>query len=104
MPPLAAVGFSEEELKERGRDYERIFQDISRWFSAKSIGLREAWAKVLIDRDSGLILGAHLMANHAEETINIFGLAMRLGLRVGDLKQAIWAYPTSIADIAYLLS
>ncbi len=103
VPPLAAVGFTEEELKAQGKNYDRIFQDLSRWFSARSIGLREAWGKVLIDRDSGLILGAHLMANHAEETINVFGLAMRLGLRVDDLKQAIWAYPTSIADIAYLL-
>jgi len=103
VPPLAAVGFREEELKERNVNYRRIFQDISRWFSAKSIGLREAWAKVLIDRDTDLILGAHLMANHAEEMINVFGLAIRLGLKVDDLKKAIWAYPTSISDIAYLL-
>jgi glutathione reductase (NADPH) len=103
VPPLAAVGLSEEELKERGLTYRRIFQDISKYFSAKSVGLREAWAKILLDQDSGLILGAHLMANHAEEMINVFALAMRLGLTVDDLKKAIWAYPTSIFDIAYLL-
>jgi len=102
-PPLAAVGLAEEELKEQGLSYRRIFQDMSRYFSAKSVGLREAWAKILLDQDSGLILGAHLMANHAEEMINVFALAMRLGLTVDDLKKAIWAYPTSISDIAYLL-
>lgn len=103
VPPLAAVGLREKEIAAQGWDYEKIFQDVSRYFSSRSIGLREAWAKVLIARDSGLILGAHLMANHAEETINVFALAMRLGLTVDELKKAIWAYPTSISDIAYLL-
>jgi glutathione reductase (NADPH) len=50
-----------------------------------------------------MILGAHLLANHAEEMINVFALAMRLGLTVNDLQKVIWAYPTSISDIAYLL-
>jgi glutathione reductase (NADPH) len=103
VPPLAAVGLQEVELEEKGLRYHKIFQDTSRWFSSKSIGLKEAWAKILIEKDSGRILGAHLMANHAEEMINVFALAMRLGLTMDDLKKVIWAYPTSISDIAYLL-
>jgi glutathione reductase (NADPH) len=104
VPPLASVGLREVEIEEQGLSYHKIFQDTSRWFSSKSIGLREAWAKILIDNDSGIILGAHLLANHAEEMINVFALAMRLGLTVNDLQKVIWAYPTSISDIAYLLS
>jgi glutathione reductase (NADPH) len=103
VPPLAAVGLQEGELQKKGVDYERVFQDISGWFSSRSIGLKEAWVKVLVAKGSGLILGAHLLANHAEETINVFALAMRLGLTVADLKKAVWAYPTAISDIAYLL-
>jgi glutathione reductase (NADPH) len=103
VPPLAAVGLAEEEIAAQGRRYEKIHQDMSRFFSTKSTGLREAAAKVLLEQDSGRILGAHLMANHAEETINVFALAIRLGLTVDDLKKVIWAYPTSISDIAYIL-
>lgn len=103
VPPLASVGLREEEIEAKGLRYHRIFQDTSRWFSSKSIGLREAWAKVLVEHDSGKILGAHLLANHAEEMINVFALAMRLSLTINDLKKVIWAYPTSISDIAYLL-
>ncbi|MFP3868749.1 MAG: hypothetical protein ACLFUU_11415 [Desulfobacteraceae bacterium] len=41
----------------------------------------------------------------AEETINMFSLAIRVALTVDDLKEAaaVWAYPTYISDIEYML-
>jgi glutathione reductase (NADPH) len=49
------------------------------------------------------ILGAHLLGLHAEETINLFALVMRAGLRATDLKQMVYAYPTSASDIGYMV-
>jgi glutathione reductase (NADPH) len=103
IPPLAAVGLGEAEAQEKGFAFKTVFQDTSSWFSSKSIGLEQSWAKILMEKKTGLILGAHLLAHDAEEMINVFGLAMRLGLTVDNLKDAVWAYPTAIADIAYLL-
>jgi glutathione reductase (NADPH) len=103
LPPLAAVGLGEAEAEAQGLEFETVFQDTSGWFSAKSIGLEQSGAKILLEKKTGMILGAHLLANHAEEVINVFGLAIRLGLTADNLKKAIWAYPTSISDIAYLL-
>jgi glutathione reductase (NADPH) len=48
-------------------------------------------------------LGAHLLGAHAEEIINIFALAIRLGLDVTDIKDAILSYPTKSSDIGYML-
>jgi glutathione reductase (NADPH) len=79
------------------------FQETANWFSAKSIGLEYAGFKLLTEKNSGKILGAHVLGSHAEEVINIFALAIRLGLTVHDLKRAVWAYPTAVSDIAYLL-
>jgi glutathione reductase (NADPH) len=103
FPPLGAVGLGEAEAKEKGLEFKTVFQNTSGWLSSKGIGLEQSWAKILIEKKTGLILGAHLLANHAEEMINVFGLAMRLGLKASDLKEVVWAYPTSISDIAYLL-
>jgi glutathione reductase (NADPH) len=58
---------------------------------------------VLIEDDTDRILGAHILGSHAEEVINIFAIAIRLGLKAGDIKQAIFSYPTNSSDISYML-
>jgi len=40
---------------------------------------------------------------HAEEVINLFALAVRFGITAKDLRQTIYAYPTSGSDIPYML-
>jgi glutathione reductase (NADPH) len=59
--------------------------------------------KVLIEEETERILGAHLLGPHAEDTINLFALAIRSGLSARDLKQTIFAYPTHASDVAYML-
>jgi len=50
----------------------------------------------------GRILGAHLLGTHAEEIINIFALAIRLGLNTTDIQDAIFSYPAKSSDISYI--
>ncbi len=52
---------------------------------------------------AGLILGAHLLGQHAEEVINLFGLAIRTGIGASDLKHMVFAYPTSASDLSSML-
>jgi glutathione reductase (NADPH) len=59
--------------------------------------------KTLVDTDSGRILGAHLVGPHADEVINLFGVAIRHNLTVNDLKTTMFAYPTGASDLAYML-
>jgi glutathione reductase (NADPH) len=58
---------------------------------------------VLIEEDTERILGAHILGQHAEEVINIFAVAIQLRIKAGDIKQAIFAYPTNSSDISYML-
>jgi glutathione reductase (NADPH) len=51
---------------------------------------------------SSRTLGAHLLGTHAEEIINIFALAIRLGLNTTDIQDAIFSYPTKSSDISYI--
>src|SRR5262249_24208914 len=59
--------------------------------------------KTLVEEDTGRILGAHLVGPHAEEVINLFGLAIRHNLTVENLKATMFAYPTGASDIGYML-
>jgi glutathione reductase (NADPH) len=58
--------------------------------------------KVLIEDESDRILGAHLLGPGADETINLFAVGIRLGLRASDLRDVIFAYPTHGSDIRYM--
>ena len=39
----------------------------------------------------------------AEEVINIFAVAVRFGIRADELKQMLFAYPTSASDVVHML-
>ena len=59
--------------------------------------------KTLTEEGTGRILGAHLLGQHAEEVINLFGLAIRTGIRASDLKHAVFSYPTSASDLGSMV-
>lgn len=102
-PPLAAVGLSEEEARTRGVDLEVHWQETSSWYSARHLAETASGYKVLVDRRSGRVVGAHLLGHGAEELINQFALAMRGGLTVDDLKGMIFAYPSLGSDLQSML-
>ncbi|GAC1445929.1 MAG: hypothetical protein NVSMB56_00710 [Pyrinomonadaceae bacterium] len=103
LPPLSSVGLQEEAAREQGLKFKVKHEDTSGWYSSKRVGIKYSGFKTLVEEGSGRILGAHLLGSHAEEVINIFALAIRLGLRAEDLKTMIYAYPTSASDISYMV-
>src|SRR5579875_1100271 len=103
LPPLARVGLLEREAREQGLRFQTQEGDISGWYSSRRVGLRHTGFKVLVEEGTGRILGAHLLAHHADEVINLFGLAMRNGLPASALKALPSAYPTSSSDVASML-
>jgi glutathione reductase (NADPH) len=103
VPALASVGLSEDAAKRRGPHFRKNYLDIGGWYSSRRVGERTAAVKVLVDEDSDRILGAHLLGPAAEETINLFVLAMRAGITAKELKQLLFAYPTHASDVQYMV-
>lgn len=97
IPELARVGLLEEEAREMG-DVEVSFTDASGWFSQKRIGETHAGAKIITGKD-GKILGAHMFGPEYAELINVFSLAIKLGLTAAQVKSMPAAYPTGASDI-----
>lgn len=94
----------EKEAKDQGLRFKIKHEDMSGWASSRQVGETCAAFKVLIEEDTNRILGAHILGPHAEEVINIFSLAIRLGLTAKDLNDPIlYAYPTNSSDIIYML-
>ena len=91
------------QARAQGRKFRMHHQRASQWYTARRVGETVYGFKVLVDEATDLILGAHLVGPHVDETINLFALAIRRGLTAADLKGAIFAYPTGASDIAYMV-
>ncbi|MCL9660762.1 NAD(P)/FAD-dependent oxidoreductase [Paenibacillus hunanensis] len=104
MPRLATVGLSEQDARKRGDEVSIKTYDMSSWYTYKRTGGEKALAKIILDKQKRTVLGAHLLSGEADELINHFAVAIRLGLTVDQLKSVIYAYPTAASDISYMLN
>lgn len=102
-PPLASVGMPEEAAKQKGVRFHRNYAEMGEWYSSRRVAEKTAAFKVLIEDGSDQILGAHLLGPGAEETINLFALAMQRGITAEKLKEAVFSYPTHASDVQYML-
>ena len=104
IPPLTSVGMQEKEAKEAGFRFRTKYENTASWASSRRVGESCSGFKVLIEEDSNRILGAHILGPHAEEVINIFSMAIRLGLTAKDLGDPLlYTYPTNTSDVVYML-
>jgi glutathione reductase (NADPH) len=103
IPPIAAVGMSEAEARQKGLKFRVKSQNATEWFTARQAAEAVYGFKVLVDEATDQILGAHLVGPHADEVINLFALAIRHGITAKDLKATMFAYPTAGSDIGYMV-
>jgi glutathione reductase (NADPH) len=103
IPPLASVGLKESDARERNLKFKVMKEMTSGWYSSRRVGEKYSGFKVLVEEGTDRILGAHLLGSEAEEVINLFGVAMRSGMRAADLKNMLFAYPTRGSDLPYML-
>lgn len=103
IPPIASVGLTEAKARENGLQFRMKTQEASGWFTAQQAAEPVYGFKVLVENDTDLILGAHLVGPHAEEVINLFALAIRHRLTAEDIKTTMFAYPTGGSDISHMV-
>ncbi|MBE0418087.1 MAG: NAD(P)/FAD-dependent oxidoreductase [Coriobacteriia bacterium] len=101
-PPLASVGVTVREARSNA-SHSVVESDMGSWFTQARIGNSIALARVIEDRESGAILGAHLLGIGADEFINLFALAIGTGATVQQVEAILWAYPTVASDIKYIV-
>jgi glutathione reductase (NADPH) len=103
IPAVASVGLTEEDARDRSLDVHVAVNDMREWLSGRTFAERVAWVKVISERESGRILGAHIVGHGGEELIHVFALAMRHGITTRDFGDMVYAYPTFTSDIRYMV-
>ncbi len=93
-PKVASVGFTENDAKEAGYDTavgKCPFRSIGQ---AMALGEPEGFVKVILDRKSGKLLGAHIIGPGANEIIQEIVLAMHAGISADQLIKTVHPHPT----------
>ena len=104
LPPIAAVGLSESDAQAKGLRFKVNAASVPEWFTARRLNEAVYGYKVIIEEDTDVILGAQIVGPSADETINIFALAIRNNLTAGNLRETMFAYPTAASDVGYMLA
>ncbi|ULG76080.1 dihydrolipoyl dehydrogenase [Leptospira interrogans] len=92
-PQIAKVGKTEEELIQEGIDYVAAKNS----YSASATGMARlsdsGFVKILIDKKSKMVLGAHVIGDEASNLIHLFILLMTMKGTLDDLLKMIYVHP-----------
>ena len=103
LPPLATVGLTEQEAHKQGINVKVNYEETTDWFTSKRLNEPVSAFKILIDKSTDQIIGAHVLGPHAEEVINLFAVAIHAGMSASRLRKMVFSYPTSASDIVYMV-
>ncbi|MCL3881225.1 dihydrolipoyl dehydrogenase [Marivita sp. GX14005] len=93
-PEVASVGQTEEQLKEEGRAYKTGKFSFMGNGRAKANFAADGFVKILADKETDRILGAHIIGPMAGDLIHEICVAMEFGAAAEDLALTCHAHPT----------
>jgi len=93
-PECAMAGLTEEMCKERELDYTSVKTLFRSNGKAVSMGETEGIVKLIIDKKTREILGAHICGPHASDLICEPALAMSCRLPIDSIAKTVHAHPT----------
>ena len=93
-PEVASVGLTEEALKEQGRAYKVGKFPFMGNGRAKANLVSEGFVKLLSDKETGQVLGAHIIGPAAGDLIHEICVGMEMGATSADIVKTCHAHPT----------
>ncbi|PAO61109.1 dihydrolipoyl dehydrogenase [Brucella melitensis] len=94
QPEVASVGKTEEELKAAGIDYKVGKFPITANGRARAMLHTDGFVKILADKATDRVLGAHILGYNAGEMIHELAVLMEFGGSSEDLARTCHAHPT----------
>ncbi len=105
IPPVSSAGFRERDLKEKGIHYRVAKFPFMANGKAKIEGKGEGFVKVLSEKDSGKILGMHIIGGDAPEHIFLGVMGINGILDVFNVSRTIFPHPTiseSLMEVSHI--
>ena len=93
-PELAWVGLTEAEAQEKGYEVKTGVFPMSASGRAMTLQATEGFVKMVVEKDTDLLLGVHIVAPHASDMLAEAGLALEMAATATDISLTIHAHPT----------
>jgi len=93
-PEVAAVGLTEEQIKERGIEYCTGTYPFSGAGRARCMGETEGFVKVIAHKKTDRVLGVHIIGPRAADMIAECVLALEFGASSEDIARTVHGHPT----------
>ncbi|MCH7921659.1 MAG: dihydrolipoyl dehydrogenase [Nitrospinae bacterium] len=94
IPEVGVVGITEEEAEKRGLAYRVGRFPIRALGKAMCAGETVGQVKVIAEEETDLILGVHIVGDHAADLIHEAAVAMHAGMTASELGDLTHAHPT----------
>ncbi len=98
QPTIGTVGLTEEEARARHGAvdiYRSRFRQLKHTLTPNQ---EQTMMKLVVDRDSDRVLGAHMVGPEAGEIIQGLGIALKLGAKKADFDRTIGIHPTAAEE------
>ncbi len=98
-PQVASVGFTEAQARAAGYDVRTSVLSLENVPRALAARDTRGLIKLVADRGSRKLLGAHILAPEGADSIQTAALAIRCGLTIDDLAETIFPYLTTVEGL-----
>ena len=98
QPPVGTVGLSEEEARAKGGDvliYKSTFKPMRHTLSGRD---EKTLMKLIVDKTTDVVLGAHMVGPDAAEIIQGIGIAVRMGATKAQFDQTVAVHPSAAEE------
>ena len=93
-PPLGRVGLSEKQALATGRKVLVATRPMAQISRAREMGETKGFAKLLVDAETDLILGASILGVGGDEIINMFATIMHSEIPCKEYRRVVLVHPT----------
>ncbi|MCS7214584.1 MAG: dihydrolipoyl dehydrogenase [Thermodesulfovibrio sp.] len=91
---VASVGLREKEAIQKGLNIKKGIFPFRALGKAHLVGQIDGFVKLIADKDSETIVGAHIVGSLASELIHELALAVKLKIKIKELDELIHSHPT----------
>ena len=98
QPPVGTVGLSEEEAREKCGEveiYKSTFKPMRHTLSGRD---EKTLMKLIVDKTTDVVLGAHMVGPDAAEIIQGIGIAVRMGATKAQFDQTVAVHPSAAEE------
>ena len=100
-PPIGTVGLSEADaVKRYGKENVKVYHTrFNPMFDALSADKTPTVMKIVTQGSKEVIVGLHIIGYHADEMLQGFGVAIKMGATKKDFDQTVAIHPTSAEEL-----